>query len=57
MGLNVLRDLQAKSPLLPAPYHAAPRYALFSASGFTDELREQAMREDVVLVDAEMLLQ
>lgn len=56
VGLNVLRELQAKAPLLPVPYGESVRYALFSASGFTDELREYAMSNEVTLVDAEMML-
>lgn len=56
VGLNVLQDLQAKVPDLPASYRETLRYALFSVSGFTEELRASAAQHDVTLVDAEILL-
>ncbi len=56
VGLNVLRDLQGKARHLPSWYRNAPRFALFSASGFTDDLREAATRQEVTLIDAGLLL-
>jgi AAA+ ATPase superfamily predicted ATPase len=56
VGLSVLRDLQGRVPHLPAPYRDAPRFALFSASGFTAELRDVAAQQAVTLIDSELLL-
>lgn len=56
VGLNVLQDLQAKAQALPASYRETVHYALFSVSGFTEDLRAYAAQHDVTLIDAEMLL-
>lgn len=53
VGLNVLRDLEQKAERVP---WEKPRrqlwYVLFSAGGFTDELRQlAAVRSDLLLVD------
>lgn len=61
VGLNVLEELQRKARELVA--HSAGlwkrpptlHYALFSRSGFTPQLRAQARRERVLLVDLEEL--
>ncbi len=57
VGLNVLEDLQRKAQQMVA--HSAAiwkrpptlHYALFSRSGFAADLREQARRERVLLID------
>lgn len=53
VGANVLRALEEKAARVPWERdRRTDAFALFSASGFTDELREIAeMRGDVVLVD------
>ena len=53
VGANVLRVLEEKAARIPWERdRRTDAFALFSASGFTDELREIAeMRGDVVLVD------
>ena len=53
VGLNVLRDLEQKAERVP---WEKPRrknwFVLFSANGFTDELRQlAAARSDILLVD------
>jgi hypothetical protein len=49
VGLSVLGDLQARVPHLPGPYREAPRFVLFSASGFTEDLRAVAVEQSVTL--------
>ena len=49
VGANVLADLRRKVRTLPAESQAPVRLALFSASGFTDELRGMAEQGEVVL--------
>lgn len=53
VGANVLRALEEKAARVPWERdRRTDAFALFSASGFTDELREiAAVRGDVVLVD------
>lgn len=53
VGANVLRALEEKAARIPWERdRRTDAFALFSASGFTDELREIAgARDDVVLVD------
>lgn len=53
VGANVLRALEEKAARVPWERdRRTDAFALFSASGFTDELREIAeMRGDVVLID------
>jgi len=55
VGVKVLHDLEAKAETVP--WEKVQRrvwYVLFSAGGFTDELKELAAeREDVLLVDEE----
>ena len=53
VGVNVLRALEEKAARVPWERdRRTDAFALFSASGFTDELREiAAVRGDVVLVD------
>lgn len=53
VGANVLRALEEKAARVPWERdRRTDAFALFSASGFTDELREIAgARDDVVLVD------
>jgi AAA+ ATPase superfamily predicted ATPase len=56
VGRNVLEELQARAQSLPALGQGNIRLAVFSLSGFTDELRTLADRENVILVDGEGLL-
>ena len=56
MGRNVLDDLKARVASLPAEWRARVRFAIFALSGFTDELRAAARREQVALVTGADLL-
>ncbi len=56
VGVNVLRDLRARAADLPPDLHQNPRFALFSLSGFTDELRSLSAREGVALISGEEIL-
>lgn len=50
VGINVLRELEAKSVAVPRSGSGNTWYALFSIGGFTDELQQTAAsREDVLL--------
>lgn len=55
VGINVLRDLEAKAARVPWERDGrTDMFAFFSVSGFTDALRELAeARDDVLLVDDE----
>jgi AAA+ ATPase superfamily predicted ATPase len=55
VGESVLEDLQRKAVLLPEPWRMAPRYVLFSRSGFTKALRERQNEGDVTLIGLEEL--
>lgn len=57
IGVSTYYDLMRKASLLPPPRNARTvRYALFSAAGFDDKMKETAVRDDVVLVTGEDLL-
>ncbi len=56
VGANVLRRLQRAADHLPLTRGKSLRFALFSLSGFTNELKSLAAREDVVLVSENDLL-
>jgi hypothetical protein len=56
VGRNVLDDLKARVASLPAEWRARVRFAIFALSGFTDELRAAARREQVALVTGADLL-
>lgn len=56
VGENVLSNLQWKVQALPHTWQREFRYVLFSASGFTAELRNRADRENVTLIDVETLM-
>ena len=56
VGRNVLEELRERARLLQARLQGDIRLAIFSLSGFTDELRSAANRGDVTLVDGEGLL-
>ena len=51
--MNILRDLEQKAERVPwEKTRRKEWFVLFSAGGFTDELRElAAVRSDVLLVD------
>jgi len=57
VGCNVLNELRYKTRALPSDWQQRLRFALFSASGFTDELQELAHREGVVLIDGEKIVE
>ena len=51
VGENILNKLIQKVNLLPEHWRERPNYMLFSASGFTDSLKERASKEGVFLID------
>ena len=51
VGENVLNKLIAKVERLPEPWRKNPNYMLFSASEFTDSLKQRASKEGVFLID------
>lgn len=51
VGENVLNQLKEKVDRLSVQWKKDPKYMLFSASGFTDSLKERASKEDVFLLD------
>jgi uncharacterized protein len=55
VGENVLEQLIANSKKIKPQWKRQPRYLLFSAGGFTEELRLRAKTEGVVLVEADEL--
>jgi len=57
VGINVLHDLRRRAEALPAEFRRNQRLALFSASGFTDELTSTARREDITLVSGADILE
>ena len=56
VGVNVLRELRDRATRLGSELKRQTRLAIFSLSGFTDELRAVAKQEGVVLISAEDLL-
>ncbi len=56
MGENQLEELHRKASAVPGASARNFKYALFSASGFTEALQQRAGNEGVVLVDANDLL-
>jgi hypothetical protein len=56
VGVNVLRDLRPRAKLVGEQLSRETRLAIFSLSGFTDELRAAAKHGDVTLISAEDLL-
>lgn len=56
VGANVLRELRDRAARLGDELKRPTRLAIFSLSGFTDELRSVAKQGDVTLVSAEHLL-
>lgn len=55
-GRNLLEELKTREQSLPAQWQGRTQLAIFSLSGFTEELRSIADREKVALVDGEALL-
>ena len=51
VGENVLNKLIAKVERLPEHWRKKPNYMLFSASEFTDSLKQRASKEGVFLID------
>ena len=51
VGENVLNRLIEKSEKVSDQWKQDPRYLLFSASGFTDALKQRALEEDVLLFE------
>ena len=56
VGANVLRDLRPRAKLVGEQLGRETQLAIFSLSGFTDELRAAAKHGDVTLISAEELL-
>jgi len=56
VGANVLRDLRERAARLEAASGRQTRLAIFSLSGFTDELRSVAEQENTALISAEELV-
>jgi len=57
IGLNILESLKEKAKRVPLPKQSASvGYALFARSGFTEELRHQAIQEEILLVDLEKVI-
>lgn len=50
VGENVLAHLIENAKKLGHPWNQHPRYMLFSASGFTDTLKQRASAEGVLLL-------
>jgi len=57
VGVNVLRDLSRKAAALALPAGRALELALFSLSGFTDELKAAARQGNVTLISGADLLE
>ena len=55
VGENVLNNLIEKTEKVPDRWHRNPRYLLFSASGFTDTLKQRAEEEDILLIETDDL--
>ncbi len=51
VGENALNKLIEKVDLLPEHFKERPKYILFSASGFTDSLKQRASDNGVILID------
>lgn len=51
VGENVLNKLIEKVDLLPEHFKERAKYILFSASGFTDSLKQRAVDTGVILID------
>jgi len=51
VGENVLNHLIESTTRVPDRWKRHPRYALFSANGFTDTLKQRAEKEGVLLVE------
>jgi AAA+ ATPase superfamily predicted ATPase len=56
VGENILDRLIEKTTKVPDQWQQNPRYVLFSASGFTDSLKQRASKEDVILIELKDLL-
>ena len=57
LGTEVLHELQAKSKGIPALEGWHIHYALFSRSGFTEALQQEAKRQHILLFEfTDMLL-
>jgi AAA+ ATPase superfamily predicted ATPase len=56
VGRNVLDDLRRRVGSLPTQWQSPTHLALFSASGFTDELLGAAEGERLLLIDADALM-
>ena len=56
VGVNVLRGLRERAARLGDELQRQTRLAVFSLSGFTEELRSVAKREGIVLLSAQRLL-
>ncbi len=56
IGENVLNRLIEKTARVPDQWKQNPRYVLFSASSFTDSLKQRAAKEEVFLIELNDLL-
>ena len=56
VGENVLNRLIENATKLPDRWNRNPRYILFSASGFTDALKQRSEKEGVFLIEADDLV-
>ncbi len=56
VGENILDRLIEKTVKIRDQWQQNPRYVLFSASGFTDSLKNRADQEDVLLIELNDLL-
>ena len=52
VGENVLEHVIENSKKVPDRWQQHPRYILFSASGFTDALKERSEKENIYLIEA-----
>lgn len=51
IGENILDHLIEKTTKVPDQWKQNPRYVLFSASGFTDSLKQRALEESILLFE------
>ena len=51
VGENVLNRLIENATKLPDQWNRNPRYILFSASGFTDDLKQRAENDGIILIE------
>ena len=57
IGLNILESLKEKARRLPVSSPSTKiSYALFARAGFTDDLRHQAVQDEILLFDLETLM-